>query len=222
MKKIKVSLIINMLIVVLTFVASLIMFTGFRFMHGYEVVLESTKIGMFRFYTVDSNLFMGLVSLLLAIKEINILKGRQKEIPKKYYILKLMSTSAVGLTFFIVFAYLGPISKGGIASMLMNSNLFFHLIIPVVSIMEFILVEKTDKLSFKDTKYALVPTLIYGIYYLSNVLMHMENGKFSPEYDWYWFVQNGVWTSLIVAPVIFLIAYIIGVLIWKLNRKSCD
>ena len=219
---IKVSLIINMLIVVLTFVASLIMFTGFRFMHGYEVVLESTKIGMFRFYTVDSNLFMGLVSLLLAIKEINILKGRQKEIPKKYYILKLMSTSAVGLTFFIVFAYLGPISKGGIASMLMNSNLFFHLIIPVVSIMEFILVEKTDKLSFKDTKYALVPTLIYGIYYLSNVLMHMENGKFSPEYDWYWFVQNGVWTSLIVAPVIFLIAYIIGVLIWKLNRKSCD
>ena len=219
---IKVSLIINMLIVVLTFVASLIMFTGFRFMHGYEVVLESTKIGMFRFYTVDSNLFMGLVSLLLAIKEINILKGRQKEIPKKYYILKLMSTSAVGLTFFIVFAYLGPISKGGIASMLMNSNLFFHLIIPVVSIMEFILVEKTDKLSFKDTKYALVPTLIYGIYYLSNVLMHMENGKFSPEYDWYWFVQNGVWTSLIVVLVIFLIAYIIGVLIWKLNRKSCD
>ena len=42
-------------------------------------------------------------------------------------------------------AYLGPISDGGITSLLMNSNLFFHFLIPIISILNFILFEKTDK-----------------------------------------------------------------------------
>ena len=51
---------------IITVVASIIMFTGFKFMHTYENVLESTKIGMLRFFTVESNLLMGIVSLLFA------------------------------------------------------------------------------------------------------------------------------------------------------------
>ena len=64
---IKISLAINIIIVVFTIAASIIMFTGFKFMHGYETVLESTKIGMLRFFTVDSNIFMGIVALMLGI-----------------------------------------------------------------------------------------------------------------------------------------------------------
>ena len=211
LKSIKISLIINLIIVFLTILASIIMFTGFKFMHGYEVVLESTRLGMLRFFTVESNLFMGIVSLILVINEIQIIKGKKEGISIKNYILKLMATSAVGLTFFIVFAYLGPISKDGIPSMLMNSNLFFHFIIPVVSIFNFILFEKSDKLMFKHTFYGLIPTAIYELYYLINVLIHMENGTVSPVYDWYWFVQNGVWTAFIVAPMILGITYIISI-----------
>ena len=51
MKSIKISLIINILVVLMTIFASVVMFTGFRFMTGYEPYLESTKIGMFRFFT---------------------------------------------------------------------------------------------------------------------------------------------------------------------------
>ena len=93
-------------------VASIIMFTRFKFMNGYEIILESTKVGMLRFFTVESNLFIGIVSLVFSLSEIKLLKGNIKEIPKINYILKLMATSAVGLTFFVVFVYLGPISKG--------------------------------------------------------------------------------------------------------------
>ena len=122
-RNIKISLIINILVVIMTIVASIIMFTGFKFMHAYETVLESTRIGMLRFFTVESNLLMGIVSLLFAIDEVRLLNNKINEIGAKMYNLKLMSCTAVGLTFFVVFAYLGPISKGGIPSMLMNSNL---------------------------------------------------------------------------------------------------
>lgn len=219
MKKIKIALFLNTLIVILTIISSIIMFTGFKFMYDYELALESNKISMFKFFTVDSNLLMGLVSLIFIFKEIKVLNGKEKEIKKIYYILKLMAATSVGLTFFVVFAYLGPITEYGIKSMITNSNLFFHLIIPVISILNFILFEKTDKLKFKDIKYGLVPTVIYSLFYLINVLIHMEGGKVSTVYDWYWFVQNGVWTSLIVVPLMLLITYLISLIIWKLNRK---
>ena len=136
------------------------------------------------------------------------------------YILKLMATTAVGLTFFVVFAYLGPITKGGIMSMLRNSNFFLHLVIPVLSIITFIFFEKTDKIKLRHVFLGLVPTLVYAIFYLTNILIHMENHKVSPTYDWYWFVQNGVWTALIVAPIIILITYMISFILWKLNHKK--
>ena len=187
-------------------------------MNGQEVILESTKLGMLRFFTVQSNLFMGIISLLFIIDEIKILRGNKKEISFFKYVLKLMSTSAVGLTFFVVFAYLGPITKYGLVSLLMNSNLFFHLIIPVLSIVTFVFFERTNKLKFKDTLYGIIPTLLYGIYYITNVLIHVENGKVSPKYDWYWFVQGGVWTALIVVPIIFLVSYLISLGLWRVNK----
>ena len=101
-KKIKISLAINIMIVIFTVIACIIMFTGFKFMEG-EYVLESTKIGMFRFFTVDSNVFMGIIAVIFAINELNILKGKSTDIKKELYVLKLMATVGVGLTFLTVF-----------------------------------------------------------------------------------------------------------------------
>ncbi|MBR3673467.1 MAG: hypothetical protein IKN65_04135 [Clostridia bacterium] len=217
--KLKISLIINIIIVILTVIASVIMFTGFRFMYGYEIVLESTKLGMLRFFTVDSNMFMGIVALLFAIDEINVLQEKRDDISINKYILKLMGTSGVGLTFLIVFTYLGQISEYGLSSLLMNSNLFFHLIIPIFSILNFIIFEKTDKMNYKYTFYGIIPTVAYAIYYLSNILYHMENGEVSVKYDWYWFVQNGIWTAVIVAPTILVLSYVISYVLWILNKN---
>ena len=221
-KSIKISLIFNILIVILTIAASIIMFTGFKYMHGYEIILETTKLGMFKFFTVDSNIFMGIVALLFAVKELRLSNGNKNEITTIDYILKLMATSGVGLTFFVVFAYLGPISKEGIMSMLMNSNLFFHLIIPVLSIITFVFFERSDKLNLKESIWGIIPTFLYGIFYLINVLIHMENGKVDFKYDWYWFVQSGVWTAFIVMPIIIVISYLISLILWKLNKVKVD
>ena len=177
MKKLKISLILNIIIFILTVIATIMMFTGFKFMKGMEPVLEATGFSLLKFFTVESNLFVGIISLIFSIKEIKIIKGNEKELSTKMYLLKYMSTSAVSLTFFIVFSYLGPISKGGIISMLMNSNLFFHLIIPVLSIINFTIFEKTNKIKFKQVIYGIIPTFLYGLYYCINVLTHIENGK---------------------------------------------
>ena len=216
-KNIKIAMIINIIIFVFTITASIIMFTGFKFMEG-DLVLESTKIGMFKFFTVDSNIFMGIIALLFAIKEYQFLKEKIQSIPKIMYIYKLMATTAVGLTFLTVFCYLGPISEGGIPIMIKNSNLFFHLLIPVLSMLNFILFEKTEQIEFKYTFFGIIPTGIYGIFYLINVLIHTENGRVSPIYDWYWFVQGVVWQMVIVIPFMFLVTYLISLFLWRFNR----
>lgn len=220
MKKIKTSLVLNIIIVVFTIFATICMFTGFRFMSGDEIVLEASRLGMFKFFTVDSNLFMGIVALIFSILEIRLLQGKIKEIDRNYYLLKLMGTTGVGLTFVVVFTYLSYIIEGGVKLMVMNSNLFFHLVTPVLSMITFMFFEKTDKLSFKDTFYGLTPMLVYAIYYVINVITHVENGKVSPTYDWYWFVQNGAWTIIIVLPIIILITYLISLVLWKVNKEK--
>ena len=219
-KKIKIALILNLITTILTIAAIIIMFTGFKFMYGYDPSLETTDLSIFKFFTVDSNVFVGIVSLIFAIYEIRILRGKIDEIPTKIYILKFMATTSVGLTFFVVFAYLGPIFIGEIEALLMNSNLFLHLLIPVTSMLNFTIFERTDKLKFKCTFLGVIPTIIYGIYYLTNIFMHVENGKVSTIYDWYRFVQNGIWTTKIVVPALLLITYIISVILWRMNKRG--
>ena len=218
MKKNQVSIVLNVIIVLLTIIASIIMFTGIKFMAGSDIVLESTKIGMFKFFTVDSNILMGITSGIFIFYSIKALKNKEYEIPKSIYLLKLVSTTAVTITFLVVFCYLGQISKGGMRSMLLNSNLLFHLFIPVLSIISFIFFERNDKLSAKNALFGILPTLIYGTFYLINVLIHTQNGKVSPIYDWYWFVQNGVSTAIIVFPMSILLSYAVSLVLWRLNH----
>ncbi len=161
---------------------------------------------------------MGVISLIFAIQEIKLLQNKISKISDKMYLLKLMATSAVGLTFVTVVGYLGPISPGGIQSMLLNSNLFFHLIIPVLSILTFSIFEQTNVIKFKHVITGVIPTVVYEIYYLINVLTHIENGKVPFKYDWYWFVQGGLWQIFIVMPLMIGVTYVISLLLWKFNK----
>lgn len=218
-RKMKISLILNIIIVIFTAFATILMFTGIKFMEG-EDLLESTKVGMFKFFTVDSNLFMGIMSLVFALEEIKIIRLKKSEIGARIYIMKFAATSAVALTFITVFGYLAHISPGGVYSMIRNSNLFFHLLIPLFSIICFAIFERTDKIKFKYTFFGIIFTVIYSLYYLINVLVHIEEGKVSPQYDWYWFVQGGLYQIFIVFPLMLVISYVISLIIWRVNRKK--
>lgn len=220
-KYIKISIVLNILIVVLTIFASLTMFLGIRYM-GDDILLATSKIGMFKFFTVDSNLFQGIISFIFMIYEIKLLKGSIKELPKILYILKLIATVGVTLTFLTVFGYLGFIVDGGVIVLLKNSNLFFHLITPLLSIITFTLFEKTNKLSFKHTFIGTSSTIIYSIFYTTNVFIHINNGKVDPIYDWYYFVQGGLHQTFFVLPIMLIFSYIISLLLWYFNRRGYE
>ena len=104
--------------------------------------------------------------------------------------------------------------------LLQNSNFFYHLIIPILSIITFCFLEKTSDIKIKKLIYSLLPVIIYGIYYLINILIHVENGIVPRKYDWYLFVQKGMNQIYIIFPLILLITYIITWGIWFINKKD--
>ena len=219
-KKMIISFIINILLSIMTVNAIIMSITGFKFMYGYEPYPELIGVPIFSYYTVQSNVFMGIVSFVFANREYQILRGRKKEIPLAYYIFKMVATVAVSLTFFVVFAIFGFMSKGGHIPLLKNSYLFYHLIIPVISILNFIIFEKTNIIKFKYIFYGLLPTFLYEIYYTINILVNMKNGTVSLRNDWYSFAQNGILRTILVAPMMLCITFCLSLVIWKLNKKK--
>jgi len=218
MKKLKISFIINIIIFILSLLGTIFMLTGFHFMSD-DVILEVTKLEAFKFFTVDSNVLMGLISLLFAFYEYQIIKNKVKIIPKEIYVMKLIFTVSVMLTFFITTFYLAPFSSKGFWSMFQNSNLFFHLIIPILSLITFVFFENTNKIKFKYTAWGLLPTFIYAIFYVVNIYIHIENNKVSYLYDWYGFAQGSLVSIIIVFALMHIITYVICVTIWFFNKK---
>ncbi|MBR2828089.1 MAG: hypothetical protein IKE70_02530 [Bacilli bacterium] len=219
-KKMIISFIINIVISILTLNAIIMSIMGIKFMYGGEPYPELIGVPIYSYYTIQSNVFMGIVSFIFAIKEYQLLRGRKKEIPLTYYIFKMTATIAVSLTFFVVFAIFGFLSRGGHIPLLRNSYLFFHLIIPIISILNFILFEKTNKIKFKYIFYGLLPTILYEIYYTVNLLMNMKNGTVSIRNDWYSFAQNGLFRTILVVPMMLGITFGLSLLIWKLNKNN--
>lgn len=215
MKKIKISLIINIIITILVILASIFMFTGIKFMPG-NTLLEVSKISMLKFYTVDSNILIGISSLIFIIYEFKLLKQKIKEIPNKIYIFKFISTSAITLTFLITAIFLAP--QYGFYAMYNNNNLFFHLIIPLLSIITYIRYEHhLNKYSY--ALYGIIPMFIYSIYYSSRVLIHLNDGGLTFKYDFYGFLQGNLNNIYIVIPVIYLVSYIIALFLIFFNKK---
>ena len=65
--KIKISITLNILIIIFTIFACVVMFNGIKFMKETDLVLSESSLGMYRFYTVDSNLLMAIISLIFTI-----------------------------------------------------------------------------------------------------------------------------------------------------------
>jgi len=217
MSKLKISVVLNMTITILVTIATIFIMNGIYFM-GEELSLTETGIGLFKFFTVQSNVLMGVMAFIFMLFEIRILLGKSKEIPKWIYILKLVFTVGVVLTFFTTALFLAPNSEDGYFSLFKNSNLFYHFVVPVLSGFTFTCFEKTDKIKFKYVFAGILPMLAYGIFYTINVFAHTVDGKILPEYDWYGFVAGGMSSILISFPIMLFATFLISFSMWKTNK----
>ncbi len=203
-------IIINSINVVFVLLATILMFLGIQFMKS-DFVLEVSGISLLKFFTVESNILMGITSLLVILYK--------SKIPYWLKKLSLISTTAVTLTCVTVIFYLAPISKFGYISLFQNSNLFFHLIVPLLSITSYVINKDLKLKSMKEAYYGLVPTFLYSIFYIINAIMHIENGKVSQEADWYRFFSNGLCAAIITIVIMYIASYLIARVLIYLNLR---
>ena len=87
----KTSFFLNLLIVLMTIFAIWAMLADFRFMSdpSKPAVLSSANAKAFKYFTVDSNVFAGIISLIMRIMQVLMAKDRLKKIPKLLQLLKL-------------------------------------------------------------------------------------------------------------------------------------
>ncbi len=99
-----------------------------------------------------------------------------------------------------------------------NSNLFLHLLIPLLAIITYILFEKHDN-KYKYAFFGILPMFVYGIYYTLNIVAHLNSGGLTFKYDFYGFLQGNIYNAFIVFPIMCLITYLLSLLLIFLNKK---
>ena len=214
----KISIIMNILIFAFTLFATVCLIIGFKFMGQFEVLSER-NFKSFKYFTVDSNIFAGLISLAYVIYKFTP-KGKESEkLPTAFYILKLAATTGVTLTMMVTVFFLAPTSNGQFLRYFMNSNFFMHLITPLLCIISFIFFEAAEAKKLSVTIPGILPMLLYSFYYTPNILLHLDNGKVNPAYDWYHFLAGGLNTIWFVIPLLYLVTWIFAFALWALNKK---
>ncbi len=180
-------------------------------------ILSGGGFRVLKYFTIDSNIYLGIVSFVAALELYQVLKGKKEEVSSYVYLLKLSGTAAVTVTMLVTVFFLEPTMGRyfGWFALFANANLFLHLLNPLAAIMTWVCFEKNDRLTKKSILSAIVPTLLYVIYYVVEVLTHIENGVIQPGYDWYGFFVLGLKSVIIVLPVFILFTYLVCLGLYK-------
>ena len=199
-----ISIIMNCLVIAFTVTGTVVMLSPRVSPEG--AVLASRGWRNLRYFTVLSNEFCGIVSLLWIVRAV-----RGKTFPA---LLKLMAVSGVGLTFAIVAFFLAPMNPQ--LNLYQGGNLWFHLIVPVTAMIEFLILD-TKRLPVKQTLIAAIPSLIYGLGYLINILIN-GRGEWPNTNDWYGFLTWGYPIGFLIFGFIFLMHWGIACLMQLFNK----
>ena len=143
----------------------------------------------FRFFTVQSNVLCAVSALLMAAAS---LAGN---VPEWIWILKYIGTAAVTVTMLTVFLFLAPSIGKGWTKLLKGSDLFMHLLTPLMALISFCVFEKRT-MSFRQSLAGLLSIVLYGPLYLYKILYAPEGKRWD---DFYGFNKNGKW------PVMFAV-----------------
>ena len=203
------SFILHILTVVFVLIGTLIMVlvrsTG---------VLEENTIAVFKYFTFQSNVFMGIVSAIYVYYQILIIAKRIDKIPHVLSIFNLVGVSSVALTFIIVLAFLAP--GYGFDKMYTNANLFFHLLVPVVAMVNFMFYNRQEKYHFIQTLYTIIPSFIYGVIYF--IIVASLNAYGDIKIDFYQFGKDGPFIGLLNFLAVMSISYVMTLIIYFVNR----
>ena len=197
------EIVLNACIVFFTGIGTYLMWTNSDSGAG----LMSSGFANLKYFTVLSNLFCGIVALVRLMFY---------ALSKEFSILpKLMAASATGLTFLIIAAFLQPLYPD--LNLYEGGNLYFHLIVPLLAIAEFLIIRTREKIPFKYTLYSALLALLYGTYYLVNILIN-GIGEWPETNDWYGFLNWGFPIGIAIFAAVVLMEFGIACLLRFLNN----
>ena len=153
-----------------------------------------------KFFTVLSNLFAAVAAFCW-------LFFRKKDFVP---VLKLASAIDVSITFLVTLCFLGPLF--GFPAMYVGSNLWFHLIVPLLCIAEELFLSERE-ITRKEHFLCLIPLILYGCGYLGNILLNGREGN-----DWYAFTMWGMPAAIGIFAFLLLLNLGLGVLYQKIGR----
>lgn len=219
MKRFRIAYILNLCLALLEVLAPIWMSSGL--VGG---VLTTSGAEMFKFFTIDSNVLMGVIALFTALQLRQVIRGQREDLSTACYVWYLAGTVGVTLTMLVTVFFLEPTMapQFGLFALFAGSNFLLHLFNPLLAIVAFTVYEKTRKIPFRHTLTGIVPMVLYAVFYVANCVRHAVNGMVDIAYDWYGFLAGGVKTVWIVIPVIFLFTWLISVALWRLNRRKTE
>ena len=157
---------------------------------------------------------MGTVSIVYAYYQFLVIKKKKDKIPHVLAIFNHVGVTAVALTFIIVIAFLAP--GYGFDKMYNNANLFFHLLVPVVAMVNYAIFTKVEPYHFLHTLFVAIPPLAYGIVYF--IVVASLNGYGDLKIDFYGFGKDGPIIGAVNFVIVVSIAYLIGLGLYFLNK----
>ena len=172
--------------------------------------LISSGLENLKYYTVLSNLFCGIVALAELVAHIS------RKSKFDFTMLKFMAATVTGLTAVIIAAFLQPTYPD--LNMYQGSNLWFHLIVPVIAVAECVFTsDVASMLSFGRTMLTMIPSAVYGLFYALNILFR-GIGTWPDTNDWYGFLNWGWTIGIIIFLVIIIVTWLVSLALWLLNK----
>ncbi len=154
--------------------------------------LSASGLASLKYFTVLSNLLMAAAGAVWAVQLLRGRTGRQA------LVLKYAGTVSVTLTFVTVMVFLGPLF--GYAAMFMGGNLYLHLVVPLAALADFLFLCREGVLEKRDARWATLPMLLYGIWYVGNNLIN-GHGAWPNTNDFYGFFTWGDGGAALIAVI---------------------
>lgn len=199
------------ILIVLMVIVSLIILFVVGFPSG-ESPMALSDISALKYYTIDSNILMGVSCLISLIYRL----VKKKPIPLWILIIKFVFVTAVMVTCLTTLCYLLPYMQDPM--LVTYANIFLHIATPLVSLVQFLFIEdKNEKFTFKHTLFSMSSLVVYGTYYLINIAVN--NGYGNPDFDWYGFGRFGLGIGCLLFVVMIAVCWGISLLIYLGYKK---
>lgn len=171
----------------------------------------------FQYYTMDSNIFAAITSILLIFSLLS-----KKTVSEKIHNFRYYSTCCVTVTFIVVVAILVPLDGWHTlkSRLFEGTDFWLHTVGPLLNIFSFLFLEKEVELQKKQTYYALIPTIIYAVIAIVLNLVRVLDGP----YAFLRIYKQGVLMTfvwlILISGIVFGIALLLRLGNTKIGKKT--